>query len=99
MASARFEVVKNKSGNAAKFKARISEKKEVNITALNGNAYLHISDLKNASKNGKFDKSSIKQVSLTLDDVKQLKFILLGAEPKMKELLHLQVHFFLFSLS
>ena len=49
MASANFEEIKSKNG-VCKFKARISEKKELNVTALNGNAYVHISDMKHALK-------------------------------------------------
>ena len=92
MASANFEQVKCKDGKI-KFRARFSDKKEVNVTTLKGKCYVHIADLKKAIKDGKFEKTAVKQVSLNVDEVRQLKFIMLGIEPKIKELICLQVKY------
>ncbi len=88
MAAARFDIIRKANGSTKKLSAKISGKKDLNVTVLNNKGYLHISDMKMAFKeNGKFNKSHVKQVSLSMDEVTTLKSYLLDVESQVKDFL------------
>lgn len=88
MASGRFEVVRKRSDNTiTKLRAQISEKKEINITALNGNAYIHLCDLKNVKDGAKYTKSNTKNISFNMDEIAILRSYFLDIEQQVQEFL------------
>lgn len=88
MSAQSWEELRNSNGILYKLTAKSSDAKEVNITTVPKTKliYMHLNDNSKAYKNGSFDKSLSKSVSLSMPEVMILRTLMTAMDPKVTEL-------------
>lgn len=89
MANQTWEEQRNANGVLQKLTAKLSEGKEVNVTLVPKTklVYMHLNDYSKAYKNGSFDKSLKKSVSLSVPETMILRSLMATVDPKISELI------------
>ena len=88
MATQNWEELPNSNGVLYKLTAKLSDGKEASITLVPKTklAYMHLNDNSKAYKNGTFDKSMSKSVSLSIAEALVLRSLMLSMDTKVSEL-------------
>lgn len=88
MASQNWEELRNSNGLLYKLTAKLSDRKEASITLVPKTrlVYMHLNDNSKAYKNGSFDKSMSKSVSLSMAEALVLRSLMSSMELKVSEL-------------